>query len=147
MIQAVNYLSHILKMIHTRHLFYLTPPKEKFYYRGNYLTVTQSISLDKNLVGTISVTTSLHDIYTSLKRYMVYNAIIMITALSSIVLLSLLLHRMIIIPILKLEEIASFISKKRDYSLRVKKYSNDEIGSLADTFNNMITNIQMQNTT
>jgi len=134
-------------MIHTRHLFYLTPPKEKFYYRGNYLTVTQSISLDKNLVGTISVTTSLHDIYTSLKRYMVYNAIIMITALSSIVLLSLLLHRMIIIPILKLEEIASFISKKRDYSLRVKKYSNDEIGSLADTFNNMITNIQMQNTT
>jgi PAS domain S-box-containing protein len=44
-------------------------------------------------------------------------------------------------PIIKLEEATVAVSKSNDYSLRVSKVSNDEVGSLFDGFNMMLEQI------
>ena len=128
-------------------LVFSKPAKEKYYYRDRYLTVTESISLDKNIIGRISITTDIHNVYSSLKRYIVYIGIIMVCAFSGIFLLSVLLHRLIIIPLLQFGDVVKFIRKSHDHSLRVKKYADDEIGILTDNFNYMLDYIQIRNAT
>jgi hypothetical protein len=48
-------------------------------------------------------------------------------------------------PVLSLESTARTISHKGDYSIRATKWGNDEIGSLTDTFNYMLSEIEAQN--
>ena len=45
-------------------------------------------------------------------------------------------------PILQLAHIAQKISQSRDYSTRVEKFANDELGTLYDEFNAMLDQIQ-----
>jgi len=119
------------------------PAKEGYYYKGNYLTVYQNISFDNRIVGGISVTTDMNDFYSSLKRYIAYIAAIMIFALTGVILLSILLQRLIIQPILQLNDLMGLISKEKSYSHRAVKHTDDEIGDLVDGFNNMLDMIQI----
>jgi len=48
-------------------------------------------------------------------------------------------------PILKLSDTTTKISRDADYSVRVEKETNDEIGVLYDSFNNMLENISQKN--
>lgn len=54
------------------------------------------------------------------------------------------LQRIISEPILKLAETARTVSENKDYELRAKKLSTDEIGALVDDFNNMLSQIQLR---
>ncbi len=49
-------------------------------------------------------------------------------------------------PILELAEKSKIVSEKFDYSVRAEKMSDDELGLLTDAFNQMLTQIQIQNT-
>ncbi|MBI5213181.1 MAG: HAMP domain-containing protein, partial [Nitrospirae bacterium] len=122
------------------------PVKERYYYKGNHLIASQDISFDNRVIGSISVTTDLNDFYSSLKRYIAYITVIMIFALIGVILLSLLLHRLITRPIVQLNYLMSLISKEKNYSHRAVKYTDDEIGSLVDGFNNMLSMIQIHQT-
>lgn len=112
------------------------------YYRGNYLTVSQDVYLDNKAIGTISVTTGLQDFYTSLRRHIIYTSLIMLFAFLGIILLSILLHRLITDPVLKLSNLMNIISRENNYLLRAEKHTDDEIGLLVDGFNNMLSKIQ-----
>jgi len=48
-------------------------------------------------------------------------------------------------PILHLSNTAAVISTESDYSIRVQKFNNDEIGTLYDSFNKMLQNIAQKN--
>jgi signal transduction histidine kinase/CheY-like chemotaxis protein len=48
-------------------------------------------------------------------------------------------------PILHLSNTAAVISAENDYSIRVQKVNNDEIGTLYDSFNQMLQNIAQKN--
>jgi signal transduction histidine kinase len=48
-------------------------------------------------------------------------------------------------PILSLAKTAKAISERQDYSVRATKYTNDELGLLTDTFNQMLSQIELQN--
>ncbi len=48
-------------------------------------------------------------------------------------------------PIVEMARTASIISDQKDYSVRVKKIGNDELGYLTDAFNQMLEQIQTQN--
>jgi C4-dicarboxylate-specific signal transduction histidine kinase len=52
------------------------------------------------------------------------------------------LQRSVSLPILRLASTAQMISLNRDYSTRVKKVANDELGTLYDEFNAMLDQIQ-----
>jgi nitrogen fixation/metabolism regulation signal transduction histidine kinase len=59
--------------------------------------------------------------------------------------LSSLLQRIISLPVLNLARTAKLISQKKDYSVRAEKFHrDDEIGVLIDGFNEMLTEIQSQ---
>lgn len=117
-------------------------PDEGHEYRGGYLTASKGISLDNKIVGGVAVTTDLKDVYASTKRHMVYIAGIMVLAFSGVIVLSILLQRVIINPVLRLNDIMGLVAKTKDYSIRTAKSSDDEIGSLAEGFNDMLSHIQ-----
>lgn len=52
------------------------------------------------------------------------------------------LERSISRPILALADTAKVVSERKDYTLRATKYSEDEVGSLTDAFNEMLIQIQ-----
>ncbi len=54
------------------------------------------------------------------------------------------LQRLISKPIMELEQTARRISREKDYSVRVEKSGEDEIGVLFDTFNEMLGEIQQR---
>ncbi|WP_164932035.1 ATP-binding protein [Janthinobacterium sp. 17J80-10] len=51
-------------------------------------------------------------------------------------------QQLISTPILEIASVAQAVIDRKDYSLRAAKYSNDEIGSLTDAFNQMLAHIQ-----
>lgn len=52
------------------------------------------------------------------------------------------LQKSISVPILQLVETARAVSKSKDYSVRARKYGSDELGLLAETFNEMLAQLQ-----
>jgi PAS domain S-box-containing protein len=72
-------------------------------------------------------------------------AVVISFALAVAYLISKRLQKRISQPILSLAETAQAISQRRDYSVRARKFGDDEIGSLTDAFNQMLGEIQAQN--
>jgi two-component system CheB/CheR fusion protein len=72
---------------------------------------------------------------------------ILAIAVSSVMayLLSQRLQKTILDPILALADTAGNISHQHDYTVRAKKFDNDEIGGLTDAFNQMLDQIEAQN--
>jgi signal transduction histidine kinase/CheY-like chemotaxis protein len=56
--------------------------------------------------------------------------------------MSSLLRNIVIRPILAIGEVAREVEAQRDYSRRARKISDDEVGKLADSFNNMLAEIE-----
>ena len=57
------------------------------------------------------------------------------------VLLAALTHRYIVLPLERFEAVAHAVRETRDYSLRVEQDSRDEIGRVADAFNDMLSEL------
>ncbi|WP_461833802.1 ATP-binding protein [Desulfothermus sp.] len=109
---------------------------------NNQLNVYHSIVFQQELIGYIVVSTSINSIY---KELFVIWAVFLVVSVLSIILgyfLANRLHGVISDPINKLYDKMHYISKSKDYSLRVQKTQEDEIGALIDMFNEMISQIQ-----
>lgn len=82
------------------------------------------------------------------ERFRLYGSIaLLVIAVSFLVayFLSRVLQGQISKPILTLAETARAVSDRRDYSVRARKWDEDELGLLTDAFNHMLTQIQAQN--
>jgi two-component system, NtrC family, sensor kinase len=111
---------------------------------NDYLEVTQSIvRRDGERAGTIYLHASMHDLRSQLLSYGVIVAIVIVFSLIVALTLSSRLQRVISVPILQLAKTAQKVSEGHDYSMRVNKYANDEIGALYDDFNTMLDQIEM----
>ena len=119
----------------------VVPPPDKSghkFTKGGYLDVTKQIVQDGELIGTIYFHTTMHDLRDQLIRYVGIVAVVMIVSLAGSFVLSSTLQRLISKPILRLAKTARRISAEGDYSIRVQKDANDELGVLCDDFNNML---------
>lgn len=108
----------------------------------NRLEIWQPIFLDHKQIGAISITSDLQEWYAQLQWFTGTVVIIMFLALLGSVLVSRRLRRTIAEPILSLAEAAERVSNDKNYSLRVTKQSQDEVGQLFDAFNNMLKQVQ-----
>ena len=70
--------------------------------------------------------------------------LIMVVTLSIVLLFSAILQRLLSEPLKKIVEVMRGVANDGDYSIKVKKTSNDEIGELADVFNQMLDEIQQR---
>lgn len=109
---------------------------------GNFLDVTQKIIRENETIGTIYLHASMEDLYDQLLSYVGIVAIVIVVSLGMAVTLSSRLQCIISAPILQLAKTAQMVSASRDYSVRVQKCANDEIGSLYNEFNDMMGQIE-----
>jgi C4-dicarboxylate-specific signal transduction histidine kinase len=121
------------------------PPPGSDGYRfvaGNYLDVTHEMIRDGGRIGTVYLHASMDDLLAQLYRSVTIVAIVMLVSLGIAFLLSSRLQRIVSAPIIQLAQSARKISADRDYSIRVRKCANDELGMLYDDFNAMLDQIQ-----
>ena len=126
----------------------LTAPDSQGYaFMSNHLELSRPIILDNKKIGTISVCSDLTEIRTRLRQYLVIAGIVLIAACFVAFLVSSALQRVISEPILRLAETTRSISVHKDYSVRVEKQSEDEVGELIDGFNEMLEQIHRRDDT
>lgn len=108
------------------------------------LHVMLPIALDGERIGSVFLIADLEELYFQLGNQFVIVVLVLLMSLLVALIISLRMQRIISIPILNLAESAKLVSKTRNYTLRVRKQSQDELGTLTDAFNNMLVQIQEQ---
>lgn len=109
---------------------------------SGYLDVTQRIVRDGEKIGTVYLHTTMTDVAAQVRRSVIIVAIVLFVSLGMAFFMSSGLQRIVSTPILELARSAREISANRDYSIRVRKSANDELGMLYDDFNAMLDQIQ-----
>jgi signal transduction histidine kinase/DNA-binding response OmpR family regulator len=123
---------------------FVVPPPEP---DGSTLTsdrliLFHRIMLYDQLVGTVYLESDLKEIQARLTRFAGIVAIVLLGTSLFAFLLSSKLQGVISKPILQLAYTARMVSSEKDYSVRVVKQSDDEVGRLIDGFNEMLAQIQ-----
>jgi PAS domain S-box-containing protein len=112
-----------------------------YQFNSAHLDLAEPIRFKGEAVGTIYLRYSLKRLYGRLLWYAAVCAIIMLISLVVALVFSLKLQSRISDPILKLAGTMKRVSDEQDYLLRVEKTSQDEIGTLFEGFNDMLTQI------
>ncbi|MCP4614080.1 MAG: PAS domain S-box protein [Planctomycetes bacterium] len=118
------------------------PKKDCHYFEDGSLSVFKKIELDGEMIGIIYLRDDMSEIHSRLSRDIIVAGITLLIVLVIAYFLSSNLQKVISTPILSLAKIATSVSEKKDYSLRVSHLSNDEIGHLVWAFNKMLEQIQ-----
>jgi signal transduction histidine kinase len=106
------------------------------------IQVTTPVVLSSRTVGTLLIVYGLGEMR---ERLLVYGIMVLVVlGVSSlvVVLLSSKLRTTFVTPILKLADVTASVSETKDYSARAGRLSNDEVGSLATAFNEMLSGIE-----
>ena len=134
---AGYYRDSTCKNLHT-----LEISEDGYYFDEGLLTVFKSIIVDDKIIGSVCLRSDLQPLYMALTR----NIGVVVSALLCVslaaYLLSVKLQGVISKPILRLTKVAQEVSENEEYSVRVEKQNNDEIGVLIDSFNEMLAQIQ-----
>ncbi len=124
-----------------------TPPARRsmgIEFNPREVTLFQPIWLAGEEIGTIYLKSDLGELYARAGRFAEIVLIVMLATFVTAFLLAARLQLVISKPVLELARTASAVSKRKDYSLRATKSSEDEIGDLADRFNEMLGQIQIR---
>jgi|GEM_PF-906374 len=111
-------------------------------FTGADATVSRSVVLANRRIGTLAL---LYDLGEIRERRILYGETVLGFLLASSLLAFLLSSKMrsvIATPISQLARATASVSATRDYSIRAQKFSGDELGVLADGFNEMLAGIQ-----
>jgi len=123
------------------------PGSYGYHFTSSCLEGFQPIVQGDTQLGTLYLKSDLKAMYSRFKLYSVIVILILCFSFLLAFFLSKYLQRGISTPILALAETAKAISERKDYSVRAVKLSNDEVGSLTDAFNQMLTQIHEQTET
>lgn len=113
-------------------------------FTPNALHIFSPILLDGEKIGTIFIKSDLDELYSLLWHCLGYISIVFFSTILIVFFVLSKLKRFISRPILDLAKTAGSIALNMDYSTRVTKKGNDEIGFLADTFNIMLDQIEQR---
>jgi two-component system, sensor histidine kinase and response regulator len=119
-------------------------PRDGYRFEEGRLELSRKIVLDKEVVGVIVIESGLEEMYTRFKWYLVIAGIVLILSTGLAYALSSKLQRVISHPILRLADAMKAVSQAKDYSVRVEKKNDDELGVLTQGFNEMLGEIQVR---
>ncbi len=114
----------------------------------NSLIVVKPIidELNKDLIiGNVYIESDLDEYDERLKHFFNLASLILLSSFIISFILSLQMQKVISFPILNLNSIMKEVSVNKDYSIRIARKSNDEIGKLISGFNEMLMQIEKQN--
>jgi len=118
---------------------------EGYRFANSSLEMFQPVMEESRRLGTLYLRSDLGGMYERFRLYGIVVAFAIAICILSAFLLSRILQKSISKPILALAETAKVISDRGDYSLRAIKLGKDELGSLTDAFNYMLSQIQAKN--
>jgi signal transduction histidine kinase/CheY-like chemotaxis protein len=113
-------------------------------FRAGALTVGESGSRDGKRFGSVYLESDTGLLTSRLRMQAAATATLLVIALAVALALSSRLQAVVSGPILELSRTAKDVSAGGDYSLRARKVSSDELGSLVDAFNRMLQQIQQR---
>lgn len=129
--------------------YYLDVPagsqiEDNYFFHQDHLEVFKKIIYDAEMIGTVYIQSDLRAFH---ERQYKATRIVLLVLVASFFLAFLLasqLQRLITTPIYSLLATMKMVSEYKNYSLREIKPSHDELGSLIDGFNHMLTQIEIR---
>ena len=121
------------------------PDADRVSIENNYVVGFYPVVQGNSRLGTLLLISGMEAMY---DRFRLYGAIAVAVILLSLLvayMLSRVLQKSISIPILDLAGTAKEVSENTNYSIRARRFDNDEIGTLTDAFNQMLGRIEEQN--
>lgn len=106
------------------------------------IKIIKNIVVDGQTAGKIFIQSDLSLLYSQLVHFTIIIAAVFISALLLTYVSSNSLQSVITMPVIKLAQAMQQVSSNADFSLRVEKRSMDEVGTLIEGFNTMLTEIQ-----
>jgi two-component system, sensor histidine kinase and response regulator len=110
--------------------------------RGNQFQITAPVSHEGAVLGYVHILVPLAALYPDWRGYALIGAAAIAAAILIAYWLAARLQKQISGPIVNLAHTMQRVSTEQDYSLRVERSSEDEIGSLIDGFNQMLGQIR-----
>ncbi|MCF6241075.1 MAG: ATP-binding protein [Bacteroidales bacterium] len=111
------------------------------YFENDKLYIIEPVMSKGEFLGTLLFVISTENLRQKVKEYILLLIVTGIIVAFFVVLLANSFQKIISLPILKLATSIQKISETGDFSIRVQKWYNDEIGFLYDGFNNMLEQI------
>ncbi len=120
----------------------LAPGVDELRYEGAYMHVTQPIFLNgRKRIGTLRLTTTLDPLTARTRRDLINIGFATVFASLFALALSSRLQRWVTGPLLDLTRTAKAVSDTHNYSIRARKHTDDELGTLVDSVNEMLAQI------
>ncbi len=104
---------------------------------GNQLWVFQEVRENGQFLGTVYLRAA-YELWNRLLGYLTIVGLSILASLAVTLAVSAWLQRAITEPVLDVARVAQQVMQRRDYKLRVRKTSADEVGVLVDAFNDML---------
>ena len=120
------------------------PRLDGAYFEQGTLLLFHPIRFTGDRIGTVLLVSSMSQVQTHLKRYTGIVAGVLAASLLISLLAMARFQQVITGPIAYLSSVAQTVSSQRNYTLRAKKSADDEIGLLIDSFNDMLSQIQLR---
>jgi signal transduction histidine kinase/DNA-binding response OmpR family regulator len=112
------------------------------YFEEDKLRIFRTVMREGDALGTVFIQSDMEELKGRLATYArVVTVVVLLSLLVGLVLASMLQH-VISRPIRELAELEGRVSREKDFSIRAKKESEDEVGTLIDGFNEMLVQIQ-----
>ncbi|MBD3291184.1 HAMP domain-containing protein [candidate division KSB1 bacterium] len=121
---------------------FMIPKSDSLYFKNNYLHLFQKVEQNSERVGTVYLRADLQQMNKRISRYALLITVVFIVISLLIFLLSLRIQKIITSPILHLAAVARNFSVHKDHSIRARLKSKDELGFLAERFNEMLDHIR-----
>jgi signal transduction histidine kinase len=112
------------------------------YFERGYLNVFWPIVLDSQRLGFVYLKLNTGELTELFRSYLVFGLILMMACVAAAILIASRFQKSISLPVTHLTQLAEDVSKDKNYSLRAAKYNNDELGTLVERFNDMLSEIQ-----
>jgi PAS domain S-box-containing protein len=134
-----TYPSHLAKEVFPVH-----PGTFGYRFEQSNVIGFQPVTQGNQQLGTLYIRSNIEGLYERFELYGIIALLIVVGAFIITYVLSKGLQQKVSKPILSLAETAKIVSDRQDYSVRAQKISDDEVGSLTDAFNQMLTRIEKQ---
>ncbi|MBC3787912.1 ATP-binding protein [Spirosoma utsteinense] len=122
------------------------PGAHAYAFKNGYLEGFQPVVQGRTQLGSLYLKSDMGAMYERFIRYSLIVGLVIGISLWFVFLLSRRFQRTISQPILALAQTATLVSQEHTYTVRATKYQEDEVGLLTDAFNQMLSQIEGQNT-